>query len=338
MFLLPKPFVAHKDGNILLTGAERAGWQVTVTHGPEANLGLIAKNGHRYQTLRGVLAINNSVATQISKNKYLTNTVLKDRTPFVTHPELWSIADVTDQAIQKYLDTYTKVVVKPVNENEGVGVTTSLTSIDAVKRAIDKIVSIGHRTFLIENHVETVNEYRVMLWKDKVIDILHRTPAYVIGDGRSTVEELVVQKNEYRVNRYKNVFPPIKMDQDYHDFLARQDMSSTSVLKEGKHFTLETTCNLAQGGETERVDLETVHPAFFDLFKIVFEVTNLNHCGVDVISPNLTDAPIEGKTAINELNSAPGCTAAYYADLATDRAFYGVEKLLNAIEQDPPQY
>ncbi len=335
---LPKHFVAHKDGNILLTAAERLGWQVDVTHGKEANLAKISKNGRTYQVLRGIISVDDSVAISIATDKYLTNMVLKDATAFITHPQMFDCETVSDQEISSILNKYPKVVVKPVDENEGVGITTSLTTVSGVKSAIQKVIGLGIKKILIENHVETVNEYRIMLWKGEVFDILKRIPAYVVGNGKSTIKELIEEKNYEREHQYDNIFAPIKSDEDCLNFLAKNSLSMGTVLEFERRLTLESTCNLAQGGETERISLDMVHEEYFKLFRQVYKATRLNHCGVDLISPDLTNPPRDGSTAINEINSAPACTVAYFADLKNDTPFYGAEKFLRLVENDPPDF
>lgn len=334
---LPKVFVDNLETNILLTAAEIAGWQVAVTHGKEANLVTISKNGQTYRAIRSFLSVNDAVGIAIAANKYITHLVLSRATPFVTHPEKLQISELTDEHIQKLLQKYSKLVVKPLDENNGIGVTTSLTSVETVKKAVGKISQLGHLTVLIENHIDIVNEYRVILWKGRAIDIFRRIPAFVVGDGHSNVKELIDQKNHYRFTELHNLFEPIKLDDDCVELLKKSALTPESVIPKGMNLTLETTCNLSQGGETERVDLASIHQGYLDLFMTIYHETGLNYVGADLISPDLVNPPQLDKTAINELNSAPGPTIGVFADMAINKPFWGYRKLLAAIEADPPK-
>ena len=61
----------------------------------------------------------------------------------------------------------------------------------------------------------------------------------------------------------------------------------------------------------------------------------MNYCGLDLITPDIEQAPVVGQTVINELNGAPGLTLAFFDDLATNRPFYGMFQLLEKMENDP---
>jgi|GEM_PF-4641520 len=338
MDILPKPFVDHLETNILCTAAELSGWKISVTHGKAANLVEISKNGQSYRAIRSFLSVNDAVSRAIAADKFITHLVLSKVTPFVTHPEKWLISELSDQHIQTLLSKHAKLVVKPLSENNGVGVTTSLSSIISVKKAIKKVAALGCDSVLIENHVEIINEYRVILWKGKPIDIFRRIPAFVIGDGKLSIRQLINEKNHYRLTKLYNLFEPIKLDEDCSELLKKLNLSPESILAKDKYLTLETTCNLSQGGETERVELATVHAGYLDLFKKIYLETGLNYVGADLITPDLTSQPEVNRSAINELNCAPGPTIGVYSDMIENQPYLSYRKLLAAIEADPPTF
>ena len=116
------------------------------------------------------------------------------------------------------------------------------------------------------------------------------------------------------------------------------DLSENHVLAKNEYLTLETTCNLSQGGEVERVDLTTVHSEYFEIFKTIYLETGLNYVGADLITPDLTIPPKINNTAINELNCAPGPTIGVFADMTENQPYLSYRKLLAAIEADPPEF
>jgi glutamate--cysteine ligase len=190
---------------------------------------------------------------------------------------------------------------------------------------------------LIENHVEAVNEYRIILWKDKPIDVISRIPANVTGDGVSTIEELIVKKNGDRHEKFGTLFEDIVIDESLVSFLKTKQLSLSNIPSPGTIINVRNMCNLSQGGETKRVPLTSIHADYLDLFKIVHQSTWLNYCGIDLITPDITKQPVVGKTAINELNGAPGITLACFADLVEGRPLFGVKEILRKMEFDPIQ-
>lgn len=330
------PFTSNIETNIFLTAAERFGWQVKVIAKENGYaLGEISKGQHRYRIINGRISVNSSTSTTISSDKYLTNVVLQPFTPYLTHPQKLLIDELTDAQIEDFLARYPKVVVKPVDRNNGLGVTTSLTDLASIKAAIAKLKPLGSKTVLIEEHIDITREYRVMVWKGKIIDVLQRIPAYVIGDGESTIGQLIVEKNATRFKHFNTIFEPINIDDDLDNLLSKQNYTVESILTAGTYLSVETTCNLSQGGEVKRIELETIHPEYQTLFDQAYQATWLNYCGADIITPDITKPPVEGQTVINELNGAPGITLAFYDDLATNRPFLGCQRILEQMENDP---
>jgi cyanophycin synthetase len=330
-------FTTNIETNIFLTAAKQTGWKVTVLLTGDYSIAEIEKNNLRYRISDGTLSVNSSVSTQISRDKYLTNLMLAPHTPYVTQPQKFLIEELKPEIYQQLLSLYGKLVVKPLDENNGIGVTTSLTTVEQVVRAVEKVKNLGAKNVLIENHVPIHREYRVMLWKGQAMDVLQRIPAYVVGDGSSTIQSLIEQKNQYRVNNFGSLFELINMDEDLNMLLQEQNLDLTTVLPAEKYLTVETTCNLSQGGEVKRIELETLHPEFKAIFAAVYQATWLNYCGLDLITPDVTQAPVSGQTVINELNGAPGMTLAFFDDVATNRPFLGALRTLERLETDPVQ-
>jgi D-alanine-D-alanine ligase-like ATP-grasp enzyme len=335
---LTKRFVENNEANILLTAAEKCGWTIKITQRKEANLAEIVKKSHQYRVLKGSLSVNTNISSKISSNKYLTKIILHKFTNLVPNSKLYGTTDISDSDINQILSKYSKLVVKPVDANNGVGVITGLKTLTEVRQAIKRIEQLGHNYLIIENHIETINEYRIILWKGKIIEILRRIPAHIIGDGHSNIKELITHKNREKHNHFQSLYKPILINDDLTVFLQKQNLTIDSILSTNYRLTLSNTCNLAQGGEVERVNIDSLHPAYYELFTIVYSATGLNYCGVDLITPDLVNEPRVGYTAINELNGAPGRSGSLMADLLENRPFFGAKKLFEAIEQDPPNY
>ncbi len=332
-----KNFTENIESNIILTAAELRGWEVSVLLNGTTPLSEIRKNELVYRVLGGRFSVNSSISTSISNNKFLTQSLLEKAHVYGTNAKLYSISELSDQECQALLEKFSKLVVKPVDQNNGVGITVGLIDLASIKRAINKVSELGSKQVLIEQHIDTISEYRIILWKGEIIDVLHRIPAFVVGDGVSTIQQLIEQKNAYRFENFGTVFEPIIIDEDLSMLLAGTGNSLDSVLPENGYLSVKNTCNLSQGGEVKRIDPLSVHPDYRDIFKRIYEKTWLNYCGADLITPDIHAAPIPGKSAINELNGGPGITLAFYDDVATNRMYFGMFQLLAKMESDPVQ-
>ena len=67
-------------------------------------------------------------------------------------------------------------------------------------------------------------EYRFLVIDDKVVGILHRVPANVIGDGEKSIRELVEIKNQdpLRGKGYVTPLEKINLEENAELFLKQQ--------------------------------------------------------------------------------------------------------------------
>lgn len=332
-----KKFTQNIESNIILTAAEIQGWDVSVLLDGDAPLSEIRKNNLIYRVLQGKFSVNSSVSTNISNNKFLTQEILKRSHLYNTEAQLFTITDLSDVKLQALLDTNLKVVVKPVDQNNGVGITVGITDLSTLRRAIKKVSDLHTNQVLIEQHVNATAEYRVIVWKGKIVDILQRIPAYISGDGTQSIQQLIEQKNSDRYDNFGTVFEPIIIDEELELLLQESQLSLTTILPENLQLTVKKTCNLSQGGEVKRIDPSSVHPKYVETFYKIYQETWLNYYGGDLITTDITQSPTPGKAAINELNGSPGITLAFYDDVATNRMYHGMFQLLAQMEADPVQ-
>ncbi len=331
-------FTENSELNIVLTAAQRNGWETQLLLNGEHVLAEIQKNGLRYRVKNGVVSVNSSVATAISQNKYFTNQVLRQWIPYTTDCRLFPVDGYDTNELTAFLAQHTRVVVKAVDENNGIGVFTSLTALAEVEAAIASLRRLKATRFLLENHVETTREYRVLLWKGQVIDVLERIPGYVTGDGHSSIRRLIEEKNHEREHEFPGVpYEGILLDDSLTHYLQLTHRQLDDVPAVGEHVRVREMCNMSQGGETRRIAQEAIAAEYHKIFEDVYKATWLNYCGADLITTSIEEKPVEGKTVINELNGAPSWAVALFADVREGRPYYGAGKILERMEADPIQ-
>ena len=87
------------------------------------------------------------------------------------------------------------LVVKPLDGNHGRGVHLDLRSEAKVAAAFPAALAEARRgTTLVETCVAG-NDYRVLVVGGRMVAIAERVPAHVVGDGSSTVAQLVERTN-----------------------------------------------------------------------------------------------------------------------------------------------
>ena len=85
--------------------------------------------------------------------------------------------------------------------------------------------------------------HRILVVNGKVVAVAERVPAHVVGDGRSTIAELIEQTNRdpRRGEGHDNILTRLRIDRISIGRLERQGYALDSVLKEGEICYLRAT-------------------------------------------------------------------------------------------------
>ncbi|NEE04098.1 ATP-binding protein [Phytoactinopolyspora halotolerans] len=203
------------------------------------------------------------------------------------------------------------VVVKPADGKGGQGVTAGISGEPALERALGRLADAGHARAIVERHIPGA-DYRFLVVGDRVVSVVHRRPARVTGDGRSTVAELVLAKNLFRLRNPHLRSRLIRLDRHALALLDEQGLSPDSVPPAGREVPLTTAANLTRGGDSAEVLAET-DPSLLDLaVRAVRAVPGLDHAGVDVLVGDHRLSLQRQPAAVCELNSLPGTTSHHF--------------------------
>lgn len=192
-----------------------------------------------------------------------------------------------------------KLVVKPRNTNYGTGIT--VFSKPATKKQILNAVEYAFgfdNNVLIEEYVKGM-EYRFLVIDGKCLSVAHRRIASVVGDGKSTINELIDEKNKEPWHFLTGT--PVKKDQPVVEYLKLQGYDFNTVLKKDKRVFLRTNSNCSTGGES--IDYTDVMPAKFKkIAEKAAKAFEAKICGVDIIIDDLE----KDDYSIIEINDNPG--------------------------------
>ncbi|AQU81882.1 MULTISPECIES: ATP-binding protein [unclassified Halomonas] len=240
----------------------------------------------------------------IAKNKEMTKEVLKSSNLPVAEGQVFESTQV-DEAVEFAKKIGYPVVVKPISGKQGRGVFANLQTDSELKKSFVKSSQEGFKDsrLIVEKHIKG-KDFRVFSTRDRVCSVVERIPAFVVGDGISTISELVVQKNERRKYNPRYFSTPINENNDL-DLLARQGYSANSIPESGAHIRLSSTANLSRGGES-RECIDVTHPSILEVASLaVRAIPGLEYAGVDILMED-PSIPIDGQDfSIVEINSAP---------------------------------
>jgi cyanophycin synthetase len=198
------------------------------------------------------------------------------------------------------------VVVKPSLGVQGKGVCTDVTSPAELRHAMAAVEHLcGFGEVLIEEQFEA-REYRVLINRNGDYAVTHRDPAYVVGDGRHSIEELAVIESSRRMNPRTSCLSTLVIDEEVSRFLRRAGLSLSYVPGSGEKVYLRRCSNLMLGGFAEDVT-DLVHPSVIEISRAALAcIPGLPYAGIDFMSVDITSTQSTESYRILELNSLPG--------------------------------
>ncbi len=299
------PVAARKNHTSLYTIALegwRRGLGVKFFKGDNHEIGCtLTLNGREYSFIGSSGELITDDIIEICDDKGKTNEFLsKVGVPIPLGKEFGE--DDSEEKILEYarLIKY-PLVLKPTDGRAGRGVYAGIKNEHDLKHALKAVrVNLGYKNILVQQYV-TGDEVRIYVLDGRVLAASNRRPANILGDGTSTVKELIVKKNVLRKKVPSLYFRPIKIDKEVHDALKSAGYTLESIPKKGERIFLRRISNLSRGGEsvdiTDKLTLEQRDIAI----RAVKAIPGLVQCGVDMIINEKT-----GSGVILELNTRPG--------------------------------
>lgn len=197
-------------------------------------------------------------------------------------------------------------VVKPVTGEGGKGVTTNVTTEAQFELAWDKVLNksaYGTRAGILIERFVTGGDHRIVVVGDKVVAALRKWPLYLIGDGVSTIPELIELKREGRKLNDFTKKKKFEITPTVRQTMKEKGLTKDLVLPKGKYVELDTVGNLAAGGESENIPVQDIHPGFIEAAVTAHRcMDGIEICGLDLLAEDLTKDPEGQSWAVCELN------------------------------------
>ena len=186
----------------------------------------------------------------------------------------------------------------------GEGTTAGVRTAAEMSRARLKAARAGGR-LLLERQVEG-DVYRVLLLDGKLLDAVRRHRPRVMGDGRSSLAELIASENRRRLEadgRYG--LRLLRVDLDSVLTLARAGLSLASVPTEGELVQVKTVTNQNRVEDNETAAAELA-PELVAECATAAAAVGLRLAGVDLITSDPGRSLRDACGAIIEVNGTPG--------------------------------
>lgn len=249
-----------------------------------------------------VTSLTSHIAVEIASDKEETNRILADLGLPVPEQRLVYGPEEAVRAAEKI--GYS-VVVKPFNGNHGRGVSLDLQHSEHVKVAFEK--ARDHSRAVIVEKFATGFDHRILVVDGEVVAVSKRVPGHVVGNGVSTIEQLleVVNQDPRRGIGHEKVLTKIELDYQATRLLELLGYTPETVPAQDEVVYLRSTGNLSTGGTA--VDLtDVIHPDNAGMARRTARAIGLDIAGVDFITDDITKSYKDAGGVICEVNAAPG--------------------------------
>ncbi len=197
------------------------------------------------------------------------------------------------------------VVIKPVDGNQGKGVTVNIMSREHLLSAYQSALQVSDE-ILVERFIPG-SDFRFLVIGKQLVAAARRDPPTVIGDGVHSVRELVEQVNRdpQRGSGHATSLTKVRLDSIAIARLAVQNYTVDSIPAMGARVVLRNNANLSTGGTATDVT-DDVHPEMAACAVAAAQMIGLDVCGVDVVCDSVLMPLDKQGGGIVEVNAAPG--------------------------------
>ncbi|MFH1537265.1 MAG: hypothetical protein ABID45_04710 [Patescibacteria group bacterium] len=248
-------------------------------------------------------SLNNQSAYRLANNKFLTDSVWQQNGVYCSNFSLITKKMLAENKLDLQGLKY-PLVIKPAKDTtHGEMVVTNIVSAIELKKYAKKILK-KHQAALVEEFHKDLFEYRILVYKSKIMAVAKKVPANVTGNGKDNIKALIVKKNIVRQKFRKHNLMPIKIDDDLKKKLKEQKLTLSSKLKKGQNIQLKNVGNLCAGGEV--LTINNIHPLVEKMALKAARVLDLDLVGLDLLAKDVTKPLKKGRDIFLEANETPG--------------------------------
>ena len=246
------------------------------------------------------------------RNKFLCNQfVVRLGLPGVEH----GLANTPQEAAQIANRLGFPVVVKPIDQGKGRGVSANIANVDELRTAFAKAASVSKQAVLVERHIAG-DDHRIAVFGGKFKWCVRRSPPRIVGNDRNTIAELIDLENRSRSDAdvAAGFVKRLVIDADMRAVLAKQGLAPDDRPAAGRSIVLRSIANTSTGGDSYDCSA-SVHPDNREMAEAIARNFRMDALGIDFMTTDISKSWREQTCAIIEVNSTPGFSIQSRADL-----------------------
>ena len=301
---------ADTETRLLVAEAQRLGFSWRVI--PNSDVIELDLKGHLEYIRRRTPSSNRSPGTRICSDKNLTRSFLEMANLPTNKGYAVRNSDSEEYRSSLFESLQKPVVVKPAHGTHGTCVKIGVENLTDYLRDVQELFETVEQDKELERGSVAVEEmfsgteYRIIATRERVVAIMYRKPASVVGDGHHTITQLIKMKNTDPMrNLSQDMYPYIKLDKEMMAILSDQGYDEGSVPDEGHQVWLRRVSNIMAGGDAYDAT-DDAHDSVKEIaIKTIQAIPGLTFGGIDFMTKDIKAEQGEVGCAIIEVNSAP---------------------------------
>jgi D-alanine-D-alanine ligase-like ATP-grasp enzyme len=215
-----------------------------------------------------------AITFQLTQNKHLANSFLKKHGFSVPAQELFE----NYQKAEIFLKQFKNIVVKPCSQWGARGVSVKINNKNDLRAAVRSAAKF-EGDIILEEYVNG-EDNRLIFVDYRFVAAVRRFPAYVTGNGKDSLRNLIRKKNiQAKKLDPVNVVP---FDRETLRSILAKGFGYESVPKKGRKIEVRMNANYHTGGIVEVVT-DQVRKDLVDTAKKIVRLAELPVCGVDFL-------------------------------------------------------
>ncbi len=243
------------------------------------------------------------------KNKDISKKILEEAGIAINKGYILNHSDSKKHRSSLFKTLQKPLVVKPASSLRGNNVHININTPHMYNKAIDEIYA-NHSRRKVDIIVEEMfigSEYRILATQEKILSVIKRITANVVGDGVSTIKELISLKNQDPIRSEIATYHNIIVDKNVMSFLKKQNLNLTSVLDKNVRVFLhpQGPLDISLGGDTIDVT-DHIHPSVKRIVTAIMKtMPGLALTGIDYITKDIHAKQTADNYRIIEINASP---------------------------------
>ena len=206
---------------------------------------------------------------------------------------------IDDETVARLLEKHPRLIVKPEDSSLSRGLSLNLTTVESVHAAVERARQVKPAVIVQEQVIG--EEVRFITLKKKVVAALLRRTPRVVGDGQSTVQELIEAENAQRA---RLVFPYISYPRLTREMIDSRFFTDTQVLADGEILELSHATMIKDGASVYDI-LSHMDQTYVATVEHLMQDTGSDFMACDMFIQDFTKPQTNNNYFFIEFNTSP---------------------------------